>query len=171
MGHFSFIHFEIIKTKKDLLKKRPAKKDPLLKTPIVEGLLYSQVVTQYLGPKALWVCCFYISGKRLFGHSFSIPQWKPKTRFSCMFGNNHAPKKYQHYLQVIFELQGPSTGWFGQNLWITGISKFFVWLNEVPRKFLSLKNMWNLATFLLLANLLSGTISRGPLTRRKCYFH
>ena len=66
MGHFSFIHFEIIKTKKDLLKKRPAKKDLLLKTPIVEGLLYSQVVTQYLGPKALWVCCFYISGKRLF---------------------------------------------------------------------------------------------------------
>ena len=108
--------------------------------------------------------------KTFFGHSFSIPQWKPKTRFSRMFGNNHAPKKYQHYLQVIFELQGPSTGWFGQNLWITGVSKFFVWLNEVPRKFLSLKNMWNLATFLLLANFLSGTISRGPLTRRKCYF-
>ena len=48
-----FLTFEISKTKKDLLKKRPAKKDLLLKTPIVEGLLYSQVVTQYLGPKAL----------------------------------------------------------------------------------------------------------------------
>ena len=27
-----------------------------------------------------------------------------------MFGNNHAPKKYQHYLQVIFELQGIQLG-------------------------------------------------------------
>ena len=27
-----------------------------------------------------------------------------------MFGNNHAPKKYKHYLQVTFELQGIQLG-------------------------------------------------------------
>ena len=93
MGHFSFIHFEIIKTKKDLLKKRPAKKDLLLKTPIVEGLLYSQVVTQYLGPKALWVCCFYISGKRLFlGTPSQSLSENPKLDFLVCLVTSMLPK-------------------------------------------------------------------------------
>ena len=90
----------------------------------------------------------------------------PKVDFSHIFGNNSAPKNVSLCLEA---LQGPILLFFSQISPQTLIFPIF-WVKKVGAKFFSLKNMLNLATFLLLAHFFSGTISRGPLTRRKRYF-
>ena len=36
---------------------------------------------------------------------------------------------------MIFEWQDPSTGWFGQNMWVSGVSKIFLTKKGAPKIF------------------------------------
>ena len=83
--------------------------------------------------------------------------------FPHIFGNNSASKNVSLCPEA---LQGPILLFYSQ---ISPQKCFFpfFWVKKVPAKFFSLKNMWKIATFSLLAKIFSGNISRGSLTKQK----
>ena len=85
--------------------------------------------------------------------------------FLHIFGNNSAPKNISQCPET---QEGPILLFFSQISPQKWIFTFF-WEKEVPPNFFSLKNMLNFATFLLVAKDFLGNISRGSLTKQKCF--